>query len=159
MKKKTRDLKKYYRGLEAELADFDIDMSDESWYNMWHTHLDWTGMTTFSNNHRVRHIQYYVMMINKIEQLTKNSITEFQAWIYIDNNDGGMDAIYFHTNNPHSKFPFRLEGIELNFKIPHYITSSIDLKKFNIGRYRIENGYSYFIEKKELGVSVIHEQI
>lgn len=60
MKKTTRDLKKHYRGVKGDLRDFNIDLSEESWYRMWHTHIDWDGITAGSDKHRKIQILYYL---------------------------------------------------------------------------------------------------
>ncbi|MEQ8154379.1 MAG: hypothetical protein ABRQ25_05785 [Clostridiaceae bacterium] len=156
MKKKTRDLKKHYRNIEKELRDFDIDLSEDSWYRMWHIHLDWDGVTSISNKHRKIHIAYYLKIFEKIDLQTKGNIRNFQTWIYIDGDDGTCDAIYFHTENPEGDFPFWLDNIEWNIEIPPMLLDLLDLSKFNVGKIRSakENVYSYIIQKKGLGLNI-----
>ncbi len=84
MKKKTRDLKKQYRYIERQLKEFELDLSDNSWYNLWHTHLDWNGITNVSLKHRKNHILYYIRILDKIEKLTSDNKRDFQTWILID---------------------------------------------------------------------------
>lgn len=156
MKKKTRDLKKHYRGVERELRDFDIDMSEESWYRMWHTHLEWYGITSVSEKHRKIHILYYLKIMEKIEIQTRDNKLLFQTWIYLDGHEGTCDAIYFHTKNPEGDFPYWLDNIEWNKKIPTILIGLLDLSKFNIGTLnnRRDNVDSYIIQKKGLGLEI-----
>ena len=156
MKKKTRDLKKHYREIEGVLSSFDIDLSKESWYSMWHTHLDWSGVTSLSSKHRKIHFLYYLKIFKKIELQTKDTKRDFQAWIYIDGHDGAYDAIYFHTENPHGNFPYYLDNIKWNIEIPSMLLDVVDLSELNVGviKNEKENSSSYIIQKKALGINI-----
>ncbi|WP_139355774.1 hypothetical protein [Clostridium felsineum] len=156
MNKKTRNLKKHYRGIKRELREFNIDMSKESWYGMWHIHLDWDGITSTSDKHRKLHILYYLKIFDRIDNQTNGSNREFQTWIYLDKHDGVDDALYFHTENPECDFPYRLENIEWNVEIPSILKDLLYLSNFNIGRLKAkkENEHSYIIQKKGLGLRI-----
>lgn len=156
MKKKTRDLKKHYRWVKSTIDEFEIDLSDDSWYSLYHEHLDWHGITTFSEKHRVKHLEYYNLLFDKIDNQTKGCEKKFQTWILIDGCDGAMDAIYVHTENPYSEFPFKIDDIDWNVKIPSFVGKALDLDKFNIGRFKSNNSYSYLIERKEIGISLVN---
>lgn len=154
MKKKTRDLKKHYRNVERDFEEYEIDISEKSWYNLWHTHLDWDGITTYSKKQRARHLKYYMMLLDKIERDTQEIKRSFQTWIFINENDGGMDAIYLHTENPYTAFPYYLDKMEMNTELPDFIKTTIDLNKYNIGRITSDDGHLYFVQKKGLGISI-----
>lgn len=159
MKKKTRDFKKHYRSVEGQVRDFDIDLSEDSWYRMWHTHLDWSGVTSVSYKHRKIHVMYYLKILDKIEFETKEVERDFQAWIYLDRYDGSNDAIYFHTDNPEGDFPLTLETIEWNAEIPTILLKSLDLSGFNVGAIKNEKQdvQAYIIQKKGLGLDISKE--
>lgn len=161
MKKKTRDLKKHYRNVERELRDFDIDLYEDSWYRMWHIHLNWDGITSICNKHRKIHISYYLKIFEKIDLISEGTKREFQTWIYLDGYDGTCDAIYFHTENPEGDFPYCLDNIEWNIEIPPILLELVDLSKFNVGTVRSagENVPSYIIQKKGLGLNINKQQI
>lgn len=156
MKKITRDLKKHYRSVERNLRDFNVDLSEESWYGMWHIHLDWDGITSVSDKHRKIHILYYLKIFEKIDKQTRENKRNFQTWIYLDGYEGGDDALYFHTENPESEFPYWLDNIEWNIEIPPILIGLLDLSNFNIGmiKGKEENVYSYIIQKKGLGLKI-----
>lgn len=156
MKKKTRDLKKHYRRVERVFRDFKFELSEDSWYNLWHIHLDWDGITNVSDKHRRTHIQYYLKIMEKIEILTKEILIDFQTWIYLDKNEGYCDAIYFNTNNPHRDFPFRIDNIELITEIPKILDGLLDLSEYNIRKVKNkdEKVYAYTIQKKGLGLGL-----
>ena len=156
MKKKTRDLKKHYREVERNIRNFNVDLSEESWYSMWHIHLDWDGITSESEKHRKIHILYYLKILEKVDIQTKGTKRKFQAWIYLDGCDGSDDAIYFHTDNPNGNFPYWLNNIELNIEMPQILIGLLDLSKFNISMIKLEkeNVHSYIITKKDLGLEI-----
>lgn len=154
MKKKTRDLKKHYRNIERNIRQFDIDLSEESRYDMWHTHLDWYGITDVSQKHKKIHILYYIKLLEKIEKLTIESKRKFQTWLFIGGNKGWYDAIYFHTENPQSDFPYKLEIINWDAEIPYILTELLDLSKFSVGRIKDKDGCIYIIQKKGLGIEI-----
>ncbi|MEG2656921.1 MAG: hypothetical protein RSA29_14595 [Clostridium sp.] len=155
MNKKTRYLKKHYRGVKSELRDFDIDLSEESWYSFWHLHLDFDGVTDLSQKHRKIHIQYYLKMLEKIDKLSTTSQRDFQTWIHLNGNEGHNDALYFHTKNPHNDFPIIFDNIEWNIKTSTLLEGLIDLSIFNLGRIKNEEDiYSYIIQKNDLGLKV-----
>lgn len=156
MKKRTRDLKKHYRIVERELREFEVDLSNESWYDLWHTHLDNDGLTNVSQKHRKIHILYYLKILKKIEMLTSNNERAFQTWILLDGHEGYYDAVYFHSKNPHNDFPIKFDNVIWNTEVPRVLEHLADLSKFNIGKFKIdeEKAYSYIIQKKGLGLSV-----
>lgn len=156
MKKRTRDLKKHYRNIERTLRDFNIDLSEESWYRMWHIHLDWDGITSLSDKHRKIHILYYTKILNKINDQTRRNKRDFQTWIYLDGGDGTNDALYIHTRNPEDDFPYCLDNIEWDTEIPPILIGLLDLSTFYIWKFKgkKENMPSYIIQKRELGLKI-----
>lgn len=99
---------------------------------------------------------YYLKILEKIEVETKDSKRDFQAWIYLDKNDGTNDAIYFHTDNPKGDFPYWLDNIKWNVEVPAMLRELLDLSKFNVGEIKDEkdNVRSYIIQKKVLGLEI-----
>lgn len=160
MKKKTRDLKRHYRDVESSVKDFNVDLSEEAWYRMWHTHLDWSGVTSISDKHRKIHILYYLKIFDKIKDLTESSERKFQTWIYLDGNDGSNDAVYFHTENPDGDFPYWLDKIEWEIESPKLLIGLLDLSEYRIGmlRGKSENVHSYIIQRKGLGLYITNEK-
>lgn len=156
MKKRTRDLKKHYRNVKYRIRSFQLDLSKDSWYSLWHTHLDWHGITNNSEKHRKKHIIYYLDLLEKTEMITKHNDKKFQTWIFFDSKEGMYDAIYFHTENPNNEFPYKISNIQWNIELPNMFQGLLDLSKYSFGRidYNSNNKYSYFIQKKGLGESI-----
>lgn len=154
MSKKNRILKKHYRNIERELREFDLDLSEDSWYNLWHMHLDWDGITAHSQKQRKEHILYYMKFLDKIENLTKDSKVLYQTWIFVSGHQGIYDAIYFHTQNPHTEFPYELEDIEWEADIPKLLRETLNLSKFMVGKIKGENEDFYYIQKAGVGQEI-----
>ena len=102
---------------------------------------------------------YYLKFLEKIERQTKGNKRDFQAWIYLDGYSGCNDALYFHTENPDKDFPYWLDNVEWNVEIPSILISLLDSSKFNIGRLKNKNKYSYIIQKKGLGLEINKQTI
>ena len=156
MKTTEKELKEHYQKVEKKVAEFKIDLASDNWYNMWHIHLDFNGISNGSKDERNKHFMYYRQMLEKTECEMMDSDKPFQAYIMIIESDGAIDCFNFHTENPKPNFPFKLDGFEWDCPLPEYISSVFDNDIFNIGRKMDDNGmYDYFIEKKGFGVSII----
>ena len=149
MNKKAIAKKKHYRFLSRQIKNFKIH--SEGWYNQWHMHLDWSGLSNKSKELRQKHIQYYLDLLDEAEKQINDNF-KFQIWICIFDEDGTNDAIYIHTKNPHTDFPCKFNNFEWIDNLPEkYIP--LDISKYKIGKINSEGIY-YFIQKKGLGISL-----
>ena len=55
--KKLRGGRRYYRALTSRAESFRIDLSETSWYDLWHTHFDWCGYGRRGRRHRRPHLE------------------------------------------------------------------------------------------------------
>ncbi|MDU7476853.1 MAG: hypothetical protein E7L01_26445 [Paenibacillus macerans] len=154
--KKYRGLRRRYKLIGRKLDDFVLYLDDDSWYSFFHIHLDWKGITDYSAKNRRSHIKWYLHFLDKIEILTKDKSKLFQTWIILDSGFGSADAIYFHTENPHSEFPIKFNDFEWDAQENELLKGLIDWDKYDLGRCYYKNEYySYCIQKKGLGISLI----
>jgi hypothetical protein len=153
--KKFRGLRRRCRQIQRNLDDFGLYLDDDSWYNIYHLHLDWKGITDYSVRNRRSYIKWYLLFLDKIEALTEGDSKPFQAWILLDSGFGSADAVYFHTENPHSQFPLKFDDFEWDIQPNDLLRGLIDLDKYDLGRCQY-NGrfYSYCLQKKGLGISL-----
>ncbi|GJM70087.1 hypothetical protein HMSSN036_23030 [Paenibacillus macerans] len=153
--KKYRGLRRRYKLIQRRLDDLVLYLEDDSWYNFYHIHLDWKGITDYSAKNRRSHIKWYLHFLDKIEILTKDKNKPFQTWIILDSGFGSADAIYFHTENPHGEFPIKFNDFEWDTQENELLKGLIDLDKYDLGRCLYKDGYySYCIQKKGLGISL-----
>ncbi|GGH27607.1 hypothetical protein [Paenibacillus segetis] len=83
---------------------------------------------------RRSHIKWYIRFLDKIEILTKDTSRPFQTWIILDSGFGSADAIYFHTENPHSEFPIKFDDFNWSTQENELLKGLIDLNKYDLGR-------------------------
>jgi hypothetical protein len=152
--KKFRGQKRYYRNLELNADKFILDLSEDCWYDMWHTHIDWRGYSEISWKHHRLHIKILLEMFNKALNQLENYSKPYQIFIFIDFNNGSSDAIYFHTPSPQNKFPMKIDEIEWGIKPPIEFVDLIDLEKFQVGRLIKVDEKNYFIISKNHGVTI-----
>ncbi|MCD1260240.1 hypothetical protein B5M42_015620 [Paenibacillus athensensis] len=152
--KKFRGIRRYYRSLDNRIAHqkFHFDQDGSSWYNHWHIHLDWEGITETSVKHRRSHFKKYIDLLKKVDEQSRNSNVDFQCWIFLDANSGSCDAIYLHTKNPHSEFPLRTTGIQWGVMPPALIQDVIDAAEYEVGCQKEGDFYQYYIYKREVGL-------
>ncbi|MGG4141490.1 hypothetical protein ABEW34_00015 [Paenibacillus algorifonticola] len=150
--KKFRGIRRHYRKIEKLIFSHQFHFEDESWYNHWHMHLDWKGLTDESIGHRKSHFKYYLNILDRIEEQSSGSRIDFQTWISINPEFGSDDAIYIHTKNPYSEFPVQLLEIEWDIEVPELLKELINSNEYVIGRAKHETSYSYYIYKIGIGI-------
>ncbi|MDR0140211.1 hypothetical protein RFW18_20840 [Metabacillus idriensis] len=153
--KKIRGKKRYFRNLwrEVEEGYNYLQFDNDAWFDFWHTHLDFFGIGNQSNKLRREHIKaqmaLYKHLLKKLEIFDK----PYQSWIYLDNKDAGMDAVYIHTPNPNDdNFPFTIENLNWNPNIPAIYKDLINLNEFNVAYDTSEMDGGYIIQSKQQGV-------
>ncbi|WP_438449453.1 hypothetical protein [Gorillibacterium sp. sgz5001074] len=154
--KLKRKSKRHYKNIERKIDCFKPDFELSDWYNFWHWHLDGWGYSELSNKHRRNHLKYYVMILNKIKSSELNNTKPFQTWIHIDLHSPTCDALFIHTENPNTTFPYIPDKIIWNEKAPDLFKGIIELNTYDIGKYMDDDGRenSYLIAMKELGTSL-----
>jgi hypothetical protein len=150
--KKFRGIRRHYRKIEKLIANHEFHFDDSLWYNHWHIHLDWKGITDESVKHRRSHIKNYLKILQRVLDQSIGSGVEFQCWICIDPGLGQCDAIYIQTKNPHSEFPIRIKDIEWDIEVPELLKGLINPEDYIIGRSMYENSYYYFFYKIGTGI-------
>ena len=96
--------------MERIVSSMDFNAHQGSWFDMWHTHIDWDGTGTDNTGIRRRYmleaIKTYDIFWSKMEDRKQ----PYQAWILIDLTDSSEDAIYIHAPDPagDSPFPFSI---------------------------------------------------
>ena len=149
--KKFRGIRRHYRKIGKLISDQVFHFDDESWYNHWHLHLDWKGVTDESVKHRRSHIKYYLKIFERIENQSRGKGIDFQTWICIDPGFGSVDAIYIQTNNPHSEYPIQISEIEWDIEIPELLKGLINKEEYVIGSTKHKKSFYYYIFKIGLG--------
>ncbi len=112
---------------------FEIDTSEDSWYDLWHTHLDHDGIGNESPATREQYLSALFIMFEKINSQAKTWSLEHNIWVLIDPNNSCDDSLYIHTPNPNKnvEFPYSFEGVSWGQKPPdlisHFINENLEV--------------------------------
>lgn len=134
--KKFRGKKRYYKNLLARAANYRLKLTEDSWFDMWHTHLDWFGIGNQGIKSRKQHISaLFELHHNFLSQLQTFS-KPYQIWITIHEKDSGQDAVFIHTPNKNrDNFPFNFDQIAWNCAVPQILEGMSHLDEYKIGAY------------------------
>ncbi len=117
----------------------DIDPAD--WFHGWHAH-DWNYEDDEYADFQA-HLEEIEAMFTVVCDKAQLIAGEHQAWIYLDADSPLQDAVYLHTPNPHSDYPWIFDHVEWGACMP---------KKYDrlaagreCGIYRDEDGPAYYI--------------
>ncbi|GIO06277.1 hypothetical protein J31TS6_23050 [Brevibacillus reuszeri] len=106
--KKLRGKKRYYKNLLARAANYRLKLTEDYWFNMWHTHLDWSGVGNQGIKSRKQHISaLFELHHNFLSQLQTFS-QPYQIWITIHEKDSGQDAVFIHSKGDNDQMIYFL---------------------------------------------------
>jgi hypothetical protein len=143
--------KRYYYNLQQTADEFQIDLNEGSWYDMWHNHIDWPGHSNIGKSHRRKHIELLFKMVTNVLSQVSDYLKPYQTWVVIQ-KDGSQDAVYFHTPNPNAdNFPMKFENVKWGIEPPvlfhDLLPSGLDL-----GLTEDESGKYYFVRSIKHGI-------
>ena len=114
-----RGAKRYYRNLRREAGSFSVDLSDDHWYDLWHTHLDWWGRGNRSTRDRHEHLAALFITLDRVRRQCNETRRRVQTWLSIHPRDSANDALYLHTANPNAdSFPYLFPGTDFDAPPP-----------------------------------------
>lgn len=158
-RKKFRGQRKYYNKLKVS-RDFDwLDLTggENSWFDLWHDHMDWKGWGNISWKHRKPHLDALINSFEVLKTKLANYKQDFQLFMYIEVNDSSYDAVYINTENPngHNNFPMKLKFVT-NKRVPiDNLRKYIDeLPYEKITSYHEESGFSFHLYDKKFGLPI-----
>ena len=149
--KKFRGKRRYFRNLQKEAATehLRLDFAKDSWFDLWHTHLDFWGHGNRSIKIRREHIKAHIALYESLLKRLETFEKPFQSWIEIDDQDAGSDAVYIHSPNPNEdNFPLKIANVNWLVELPLYFKDLIDPEKFEVGQYRWESETYFLIQSK-----------
>lgn len=134
--KKLRGKKRYYRKLFARATNYRLKLTEDSWFDMWHTHLDWLGIGDRGMKPRKQHIlALFELHTNLCTQLQLFS-KPYQIWITIHKKDSGQDAVFVHSPNENrNEFPYKFSHVTWNCSVPQLLEGIYNVNEFDIGYY------------------------
>lgn len=138
---------------EEILKHLDFSGGSNSWFDGWHTHVDWEGEGNQDWESRKKFIDELVDFYYELQAKLRDYPNPYQLYIWILESDSAEDAIYIHTPNPNEdNFPISIvnvAGVEAkNKELKDYISRlGFDLIQDNNG-----GELQYYLFDKKVGV-------
>ena len=136
--------------------NLDFSGGPKSWFDLWHTHIDWDGK---GNNDWKTRKKYLKQLLDQFDQLKLKLRTyprDFQLWIMIDENESGDDCVYIHTKNPNAdNFPIKVTADNKNAIKDNDLKEFVDSLDFERVRVKTSDGDIYYLFDKGTGISLV----
>ena len=128
---KLRGARRYYKAIRDKAERFEIPRLG-TWYDLWHTHIDWRGLP--GNRHSRDHLAALFTVLHRVEKQAETLDRLHQVWAVIDTSDAAQDAVYLHTPNPNKdNFPFPFEGVTWGVEVPSMLLGFVSPQDYEIG--------------------------
>jgi len=152
--KKLRGGRRYYRALTSRAESFRIDLSETSWYDLWHTHFDWCGYGRRGRRHRRPHLEALFTAFGRALDQAKESRKPVQVFVSIASvAECEQDALYVHTPNPNgTPFPYRFNGVVWGVKPPDSVRHHLAVPHWRVGRIQSNDQVTWVIVPEEYAV-------
>jgi hypothetical protein len=133
--------------LKAELAKRSPKF--DSWFDLWHRHVDWEGGGRLSRQHRNFELWALFKTLHRFERETHHLRERCQVFAYLYEQDSGSDAVYVHTPNPNgTPFPYEPEVSSWLTATPSWLAGRISLERYNLGVTEGDGERCYFVQRK-----------
>ena len=91
------------QAMDFEQANrFELDGSEASSYDLWHTHVDWDGDGNDSSVARALALRALFIMFERALAQTKTWTKPANVWVLFVPGNAKDDSLYVHTSNPRS---------------------------------------------------------
>lgn len=151
-KKKFRGKRRYFGRIDQKAKDFRLENTADNWWNLWHYHADWLGYGNCCWRYRKRHLSALMKVYSTCAQQMMATGRDFQLWIQIAAGDAGQDAVFLHTENPHSDFPFFFENVYWEqADVAQYFEGLLGLGDIEAGKMVWEEDSSFVVYLKGIG--------
>jgi hypothetical protein len=120
-----------------------------SWFDLWHRHVDWNGDGKLSRLHRKFQLWALFRTLHKFERQTHHMRDRCQVFLLIHEHDPGSDAVYVHTENPNgTPFPCEPKVQIWLSKLPFWFSDRISLANYRVGLSLHDGDRHYFVQRK-----------
>jgi len=127
------------------LNNMDFTGGKRSWFDLWHTHMDWDGEGNADWLTREKYLLASIAFYKKAAGKMYGYPHPFQMWIIVDTNDSGEDAVYIHSPNPNEdNYPIKLEPVK-NPQVDPEITKLFAKHGFDPMVHKGQEDYYYFV--------------
>lgn len=135
--------------IDLEAAEkFELNVTASSWYDLWHTHLDWEGEGNTSPEVRAKYLGALFVMFERALLQAKNLALPSNIWVLFVPSNSEDDSLYVHTPNPNanSPFPYPFEGVRWGVAPPQELQPFVGERlEVGISEY---NGVMYWVRER-----------
>lgn len=136
--------------------NLDFTGGPKSWFDFWHTHVDWDGKGNKGWTIREKYLKQLLKTFNDLKLKLKDYPNDFQLWIIIVENESGDDCVYIHTKNPNAdNFPLKVTADNSNVIKNKDLKSFLDSLEFERVRVKTSDGDIYYLFEKGTGISLV----
>jgi len=133
----------------------DFSGGPKSWFDLWHTHVDWDGEGNKDWKKREMFLAELFGLYDQYKSELKKYPQEYRLWVTIDDNDSGQDAVYIHTKNPNAdNFPIKVPGDKVLKTKNKQLKTFLGASAFDIIRYETKDGDIYYLFDKGTGIGL-----
>jgi len=143
---------------EIVINNLDFTGGSNSWFDMWHTHMDWHGVGNKNWERRKKYILDLLEFYRELKNRLSNFHTQYQVWVFIHENDSANDAVYVHSPNPNAEnFPFSLNNIGGLETKNQRLKGFLEGLGLDILMYEHNDEILYYLFDKNIGVTLSAE--
>lgn len=136
---------RYYRQLQRKARDFRLDLHEQAWFDLWHTHFDWDSFSNRDAIHLRRHLHIGFRMFRHATEQLRAWGKPHQVFLNLSVSDGGASALYVHTPNPNcTAFPHALTRGTRVQNPPPWLAGLVSADRHVVYR-EVWNGRTWFV--------------
>jgi hypothetical protein len=136
--------------------NLDFSGGPKSWFDLWHTHVDWDGKGNKDWKTRGKYLKQIIGTFEQLKQKLQAYPHDFQLWIMIEESDSGQDSVYIHTKNPNAdNFPIKVTADNKNEIKNKDLKQFVDSLDFEKVRVKTSDGDIYYLFDKRVGISLV----
>ena len=149
--RKLRGGRRYYKRLGRRAETFSVDLTPGEWYDLWHTHFDWTGHSTRGGRVRREHLSALFVAFRRTLEQAANASMPVQIFLSIaPESHADEDALYVHTRNPNgTPFPHKFDGATWGIPAPPFLRCFVDDERWEVGTYALD-GQAWWIVRPRI---------
>lgn len=144
--KKFRGQRRYFQELARAAEQLTLDLSNDSWYDLWHWHPDMPGYSNLRYRYLRTHLRHLFRAFDNVLHQADGAPRDYQTWIYINSGDFSRNALYFHMPpSPQKHFPIRISGAKPAARLPAYLQNFLASTPYQCITTAPEGNREYFI--------------
>lgn len=115
---KIRGIKSKANKILKEAKGYEVEIEPDEWFYYDHVHLDWDGIGDLGAQIRLQTLEAHLCIFKKYVHALTQFDKPYQIFMSFFIDDAGQDAVYIHSENPHSDFPAIFDDVQ--WDIPEF---------------------------------------